>query len=85
LTESNNEINIAKLVSEYLARFPYVYRIPKDCDDYNDIKEWCDKNFDKEFRDWFWFPGGRYDDHSNLHIAKENFNTLFLLRWGDRI
>lgn len=85
MTESNDTINIPKLVSEYLARFPYVYKIPKNCENYDDIKLWCEKTFNHEFKDWFWFPGGRYDDHCNLHIVHEKWNTLFVLRWGDKI
>lgn len=82
--QKSNELNTAKLVKEYLARFPYTYRIPKG-DNHNDIKQWCESNFKSEYKDWFWFPGGRYDDHSNLHIKDEKDNTIFLLIWGDKL
>ena len=85
MTESDNELDTKKLVKEYLARFPYVYKIHKDLIYYGEIKDWCEKNFSSEFKDWFWFPGGRYDDHSNLHIRHDKWNTLFILRWGDKI
>lgn len=80
---TNPEMN--KMVKEYLARFPYVYQIHKDLIYYGEIKEWCEQNFKKEFNEWFWFPGGRYDHYSNLHIRNPRDNTLFMLRWGDKL
>lgn len=77
--------DIPKLVKVYLARFPYVYKIHKSLIYHSEIKVWCEQNFKKEFNEWFWFPGGMYDDHSNLHIKNAKDNTLFLLRWGDKL
>lgn len=76
---------IHRLVKEYLARFPHVYKIHKNLIYYGEIKEWCEQNFKKEFNEWFWLSGGRYDDHSNLHIKNDKDNTLFMLRWGDKL
>jgi hypothetical protein len=77
--------DIPKLVKAYLARFPYVYKIHKNLIYYSEIKAWCEQNFKKEFNEWFWFSGGMYDDHSNLHIKNANYNSIFLLRWGDKL
>lgn len=77
--------NISKIVKEYLDRFPYVYKIHKNLIYYGEIKDWCEQNFKKEFNEWFWFPGGKYDDHCNLHIKNVRYNTMFLLRWGDKL
>jgi hypothetical protein len=82
---SDNTPNISKLVKDYLARFPYVYKIHRDLIYYGEIKEWCEQNFKKEFNQWFWWSPGKYDDHANLHIQRENDNTLFLLKWGDKL
>lgn len=83
MTEQN--LDLPKLVKEYLDRFPYVYKIHKNLIYYGEIKEWCEQNLKKEFNEWFWFPGGRYDDHCNLHIKNARDNTMFLLRWGDKL
>ncbi len=82
---TETKLDLHKLVKEYLARFPYVYQIHRDLIYYGEIKDWCEQNFKKEFNEWFWFPPGRYDTYANLHIKNKNDNTLFLLRWGDKL
>jgi hypothetical protein len=79
------KFDISKLVSEYLARFPYVYKIHRDSIYYGEIKQWCESNFSKEFNEWFWWSPGKYDSEANLHIQRESDNTLFLLKWGDKL
>jgi hypothetical protein len=83
--QRNNELNTAKLVKEYLARFPYVYKIHRDSIYYGEIKQWCESNFSKEFNEWFWWSPGKYDSEANLHIRNPRYNTMFMLVWGDKL
>lgn len=80
----NNDVNVSKLVKEYLDRFPYVYNIKKDSEHYENIEKWCRVHCGSEYKDWFWHQGGRYDDYAILHITSEKINTIFVLKWGDK-
>lgn len=79
----STNLDIPKLVSEYLGRFHKAYRIIKPAP--NDLVEWCESNLGKNYRDWFIFPGGKYDDHSILHILDSKWCTIFELKWGHYI
>lgn len=85
MTQEAPNLDIPKIVKEYLDRFPYVYKIHKNSIYYGEIKYWCEENFKKEFNEWFWFPGGIHDDHCNLHIRPAHWNTMFVLKWGDKL
>ena len=74
-----------KSVNNYLLKFPYRYKIRKDCPEYKVMKQWCEVHLGNQYKDWFWWRHGMDMDVANIYIKDSRKNTFFVLRWGDNI
>jgi hypothetical protein len=80
---SSETLNIPKLVKEYLSQFHKVYLIEKPIDP--ELEKWCLNNLGKQYRDWLLHRGGKYDQHSHLHIKNPKHCLVFEIMWSSAI
>lgn len=78
------EIDIEQMVREYLDRFHRHYKLDKNQTD-REFADWCLDNLGREYRDWMYHAGSRYDSYSVIHIQDPKRCTIFELRWSDLI
>lgn len=77
------ELDIERLVKEYMDRFYKSYRIPRH--GIEDIEQWCQANLGKEFRDWTLYRGHTKDPHASLSIIDPKWCTIFELKFSNSI
>lgn len=76
------EFDHQQAVTEYLNGFKHRVKVHKNLIHYGEIRAWCQENLGLEFKDWFWYSGGRYDEHAGLMIKDDKRYMLFVLKWG---
>jgi hypothetical protein len=75
------DINVAKLVSEYLSQFHGHYRVPRHFDDEVELLAWLETT-GSQYRDWGYYKGHPNDPHCAVHIKDSKWCVLFELRWA---
>jgi hypothetical protein len=78
-------IDIEKLVNEYLTLFYKHYKLPRHFEQETELLEWCKSNLGKEFRDWNFYKGHSTDPYTVLHIKNSKWCVMFELTWSPLI
>ena len=78
------QVNVAKLVRDYLNGFARSYKIPRHYAEEDDLLKWCEA-IGPRYQDWHYYKGHVEDPHCSLSIKDPKWCTLFELRWAHLI
>jgi len=78
------QINVEKLVYDYMRTFHLSYKVPRRYEEEEDLLKWC-ATVGREYRDWNYYKGHPKDPHCSLSIRDPKWCTIFELKWGHLI